>query len=257
MKLFSAVCIGSNCTDDGMIHHYIRHYKNIGVDVCNFYFVIQNNPSNCIEVEKITNILKYYKIENVEVINCKFGTPSYNHMRKKYQDIQTTMSESDWLFYTDIDEFCNIKMEDLIICNENGFNCVSGMLVDRISDNYAPKKVDNDKEISLQYPVSLSPSQVEMMGFGLLKKVFCGKKDILIRNGDHHFIESKCNDIVRYYPKKITAYHYRYDGLFLQRCKVKVSTDCVLSDVYKKGLKEKFLQRFISGESIKDILKIT
>ena len=131
--------------DPILLHHFIKHYKSIGVD--NFYIVVWGDSKE-VKYDEIVNVLKRYDLEVYEDLrDVNNGSPQF--LTDIYNKITSTKPD-DWWIVADLDEFAvfpkpldKFIYEDLVY---NDIDFMHGIMLDRIGKNgeFSELKYDDD-----------------------------------------------------------------------------------------------------------------
>ncbi len=116
--------------DPILLHHFIKHYKSIGVD--NFYVVVWGD-SDRVKYDEIVEVLDnhglevYEDLRDIESGDNQFLTDTYNRI--------TSTKPNDWWIVADLDEFVIFPKPLKQFIDEIDTDFVHGLMLDRIGED--------------------------------------------------------------------------------------------------------------------------
>jgi hypothetical protein len=149
-KVYLVCCIGVEYDYD-IVPHFIKYYKDMGVD--EFLFILNTEYENSQRLKYVQNILEEHGIKEKEVWIGEFNDLPKKMKMEKTLDLFTR--SGDWILFLDVDElldcFCNLR-SFISYCEKGNYNCLYGELIDRLSLNEKISKINGD-DIFKDFPV--------------------------------------------------------------------------------------------------------
>ena len=170
--------------DPILLHHFIKHYKSIGVD--NFYVVVWGD-SDRVKYDEIVEVLDTHGLEVYEDLRDTqsgvnyFLTDTYNRI--------TSTKPNDWWIVADLDEFVIFPKPLKQFIDEINTDFVHVLMLDRIGENGEISELKYDDNIWEIYP------NVGFMSLFIRKNclTWCGliKGKINLTVGQHDLIHDE------------------------------------------------------------------
>lgn len=189
----------------GLIHHFIKHYKSIGIPTENWKIVLHGEESK----ELDDNDIDYDIVHDY-------------HSRLKMRAVNSFISTMDdgWLVYADLDEFFDYgtDLPSLIkSCNDTGSEMVIGNFIERVAENFELKPV-TEEDVFKTFPIDATKEIWNIVPKGerntklMLVKITKDKKPTF-RNS--HVL----NQMEQFKPfdKQLTINHFRW-SLYSRDC---------------------------------------
>lgn len=137
--------------DPILLHHFIKHYKSLGVD--NIYIVVWGD-SKKVKYDETVNVLKTHDLEVYKDLrDVENGDPQF--LTDIYNEVISTKPD-DWWIVADLDEFAvfpkpleQFIYEDLMY---NDVDFVYGIMLDRIGENGEFSELTYDDNIWKKFP---------------------------------------------------------------------------------------------------------
>ena len=226
MKIKLVACIGtdSNISNPNLLYHFLEHYSKLGITDWSIKLHSSGNPQlNNLQV--FEDILKTHHIP-------------YSTWIGKYDDVRHVIMENvliarhtpdDWFVSADLDEFtdfpCSIP-EYLADLAQQGYNCVTGNMIDHTTANGELTQILRDELLTNQFPREISVESVDN-DLGITYEVseyaqVYREKKVAIKKPlqwwiSRHDINQKTKSFVKESPEKLKIRHYPWDDLRLKR----------------------------------------
>jgi hypothetical protein len=217
MKLNLVTVVGNDIT---MLPHMINHYKDIVDEI--FVVVYRQSEDDTILDDILRLGIKPYKVVVESKFNWERVTELYNEVKKTKPD--------EWWIVSDDDEFHIYPKpirEMIDECEKNGWEFITGGLLDRIGKSGTFPTVTNETDIWKEFPLG-GFFRYPMSG-GCPNKVCVMKGNIEVTGGQHYarINEEKVWRVegikhpLRYPIEKgfIQVHHFKWDSTCIERIK--------------------------------------
>jgi hypothetical protein len=223
VKLISCICTDKDISNPNLLYHFIKHYSNLGITHWSLTLHTSNSP-------EFNNLNIYKDILDNFRIPYKVWQGEYDDVRRVTVDniLIARQNLETWLLVVDLDEFVNFPCaipEYLANLDQQGYNCLTGEMVDYITVNGELPKVTLELSLNQQFPrkFDLRKNTDIDLQFSKYNDLFRQKK-IAIKKPlqwwiGHHDINEKTKSLARNYPYKLEIKHYPWDNLKVIRIK--------------------------------------
>lgn len=219
------ICHMSSTTAPALISHFIRHYKNAGVD--KFLIIFHEADGHAFRAK---NILKSHNIDPVMIVedySASIKARRVEKIKARY------VSPDDWVIYADVDEFQVYpeKLSGLLRkCDRMGYDALPGVFVDRVAIKGELKEVTESPSVWEQYPYRANVTS-ELSG-GWTRKIcvarasvplnYTGAHTRLYDCGVHREYKTTYLDC-RNWPEKTEIHHFKWDATLIPRLQNKLN----------------------------------
>jgi hypothetical protein len=212
--IYLVCCIGVEYDYD-IVLHFVKHYKEIGVD--KFLLILNTEDENSEKLKYVQNILRKYDIkEEVIWIGDFQDTIKTQHMKQVVLD---NANLEDWIVIADVDEFQKYYMDlrKLIsYCDKMNYNCVMGEFVDRLTESGKIVDINEDINIWEVFPIKTSMKYWNDTEYS---KVLLKKAYVEVEEGHHCPVDDKsCS----YFPSLLEVHHFKWRGKILDKLKYRI-----------------------------------
>ncbi len=205
--LHLSCCIGVDC-DNILIPYFLNHYKNMGV---NNFIIILHTYKKDENMDRSISYLNHFGIKNICIWEGIWdGIVKEKKLREKEKK---EVKCGEWIITADIDEFHtykNYKNARHLIgkCDRLGYNCVGGVLIDRLSADGSINKIDPELSLWSQFPIkSFVTKDILKAEY---KKAMLYKKGIIPIAQGHHGISIKSDLKPKIYPHPFEVHHFKW-----------------------------------------------
>lgn len=221
IKLISCIGTDSNISNPNLLYHFIEHYSNLGIT--NWSLTLHSSGNlelNNLDIYK--NILDDYNIP-------------YKTWIGKYDDVRRVVTNNiliarqnpeDWLIGADFDEFIDFPdtiPEYLANLEQQGYNCVTGELIDYIGVDGELSEILPNQPLQKQFPIEFDVRKDSgvLWEYSKYAQIFREKKIALKKPLQwwigRHQINQKTQQFVQESPNRLKIRHYPWDHLRLKR----------------------------------------
>jgi hypothetical protein len=212
--VYLACCIGVEYDYD-IVSHFIKYYKDIGVD--EFLIVLNTDVPNSKKLKEVQNILRGYGIEEKQIWYEKYDF--IKHTQILMDLIESQVEEKEWVITVDIDEFqeyfCDLR-KFISYLEKNHYEYAVGTFVDRISIGGDIVKINNDTDLFETFPVRTKLTKdIMYSNRNFIQKVVIHKSYIKLDFGQHRCIEEE-EKKYRSCKHLIDVHHFKWRGDLIQ-----------------------------------------
>jgi|GEM_PF-4824864 len=224
VKLLSCIGTDKHISNPNLLHHFIRYYQNLGIT--EWEITLHTGT------EQELNNLAVFQAKLAEYqIPYQIWEGEYNtHYREQmHNEFVLQQSDCQWVLGVDLDEFvefpCQIPdyLENL---DEQGYNCVSGNLIDRVSVGGILPFIEKNIPLEQQFPLKANvkknickPLYPETSS----EKKLAIKKPLQWGTG-HHTLKNDCYAYLKESPEALNINHYAWDSLLRARIEYRYKT---------------------------------
>ena len=235
MQVKLVTCIGTdkNISNPNLLHHFVEHYSNLGITDWSLT-LHSSGKAELNNLEIYQNILDNYDIP------YKTWVGKYDDVRRVVMDniLINRQKIEDWLIGADFDEFidfpCSIS-EYLTSLDKQGYNCVTGDMVDYVGTDGELPKITNDQPLQMQFPLEFDVRKDSgvLWEFSPYAHIFREKK-VAIKKPlqwwiGRHNMNPKTESLIKESPERLKIRHYPWDHLRLKR----------VDDIYQSSSNQK------------------
>jgi hypothetical protein len=201
VKLYLRSTIGVD-RDLPLVPHFLEHYRNLGVE--RFLLILHARSADSIGLSNAKMTLERAGIEPAEIwITDSWNTgDNASHHRK----VVSGLSPESWILSADIDEF-HVYPETLPTfiksISSEGYNCVKGHLVQRVSRDFRLRDLDPTQALGEQFPIETD------FRIGNPGKIMLHRHYLLTAPG-HHAIDESMAAEARTYPYELKVMHFKW-----------------------------------------------
>ncbi len=206
-KIFLTCCISVDFDYD-ILPHFIKYYKDLGVD--EFLIVLNTKIGGSDRLAYCQDILRDNGIEEKMIWEDEYDpvmhTDILMKLNKKYVD-----SES-WIMTIDVDEFHEYPFDlrkFITYCEENNINFVSGRFVDRLTSDGKIVSIDINTNLFEAFP---EKAEIFRNTFhGCHWKVMLHKAYLELIPGQH-FVDESEYYTPKGFPEVLSVNHFKWRG---------------------------------------------
>jgi len=232
VKLLSCIGTDKHISNPNLLHHFIKYYKNLGITewAITLHTGLEKQLNNLAVFQEI---LKEYQI-SYQVWQGEYNTHEREQM---HNALILQQSESQWVLGVDLDEFvefpCQIP-DYLGKLDEQGYNCVSGNLIDRVGIEGSLPFIEKNLPLEQQFPLKANvkknickPLYPETSS----EKKLAIKKPLQWGTG-HHTFPNECYAFLKESPEVLNINHYAWDSLLRARIEYRYRTYSRKPDIF-------------------------
>jgi len=201
--IYLVCCVGVEYDYD-ILPHFIKYYKDLGVD--EFLIILNTIKKKSEKLKLVQNILRKYDIEEKLIWSGYFNEETkINHMRNL---VGNRTFHDDWIIYADVDEFSDfvVDLRKLITyCEKKEYNCVQGKLIQHLAKDGKLPDIDDDTNLEEMFPVVSDITKTVYILFHMGKIPLC--KSYIKLSGGHHQVMSKVYNL---FPSAIDVHHFKW-----------------------------------------------
>jgi hypothetical protein len=206
-KIFLSCCVSTDFDYD-ILPHFMRHYKDIGVD--EFLIILHVISDDLGKLEYCQKILRDFGVKEKKIWRDDYDpvlhTSLLMKLNKEYAETE------DWVLTIDIDEFheycCDLR-KIIAYCEERNINFISGNFVDRLTEDGKIVDINNKTDLFESFPVK---SEVFRNVFhGCHWKVMIHKCYIDLIPGQH-FVKDSDTYVPISFPEVFSVNHFKWRG---------------------------------------------
>lgn len=187
--------------DNILLEHFLSHYDYLGVE--QYYFI-------CLEGNKPTLFRDNIHYETISLEQFVNEQKKQNHKRRSCHFVfennikKQCVSNNDWCFIADLDEFIHIPNNDIMSIINDKYNVVTGYLVDRLSSDGRITRLIKSIDIDKQFPIKVRLTKYSNR---CEKKIFLTKGPRFHQCG-HHCLINYSN--TNFHPITYQVFHYKW-----------------------------------------------
>jgi hypothetical protein len=182
-------------------------------EIDEFHIILQTQHVDKERVDEAQKILLEYGIEPKSIWRGEYtASLLQNYVHRALENL----GRYDWMILADLDEFHNFPIPAgrlLKNCDEQGINCVTGRLLDRVAQGGKLKFIEKETRIDSQFPHA--SYLTNHIGGGNTTKIIALKSPLIPSLG-HHSIRRKRKK-AEYLSTPIDVFHFKWDSVVIER----------------------------------------
>jgi hypothetical protein len=214
-NIYLVCCIGVEFDYD-IVSHFIKYYKELGVD--KFLLILNTVDKNSEKLKYVQNILRKYNIKEEMVWIGDFRDEIKTHNMAQVVSKNTNLE--DWVVTVDVDEFQKYYVDlrkFISYCEKKNYHCVMGNFVDRLTKNGKIVDINEDTNIWEVFPIE---TNMNYWNDTIYTKVLLSKAYAEVSKG-HHFLVCDSSS-GKYFPSKLEVHHFKWRGSILDKLRCRI-----------------------------------
>ena len=211
INFFCTIGIDANITNLNLIHHFLNFYSRQEID--EFHIILQTHHADMERVDEAQKILMEYGIGPRSIWSGEYTS---SLLQKYVHRVMDSLGRDDWMILADLDEFHNFPIPAgrlLKQCDEQGINCVTGRLLDRVAKGGKLKFIEKEAQIDSQFPHT--SCLTNHIGGGNTTKIIALKSPLVPGLGHHSL--SKKRRKAKNLKTPIDVFHFKWDSVVIER----------------------------------------
>jgi hypothetical protein len=201
-------CIGVD-RDLDLIGHLLEHYRSLGIR--HYHLILHTTDARGPALDRARRRVG----EGCAGLDCDVRTWvtadfRANDYKKRLDEIIRDLDDEDWVLSVEADEFQVYPdglQAVLDACTQGGFDCVSGVFVERFPLGPRLETLRVDVPLWQQCPRTLASRPV----LGNVNKVVLHRKAITLTSGNHQ----AAHGTPRLHPRTVAVHHFRwFDNIY-------------------------------------------
>ncbi len=208
--IYLACCIGVEFDYD-IVSHFIKYYKDLGVD--EFLIILNTDEKDSEKLRYVKNILRRYDVEEKDIWQGRYL--AHDHTTRIRNVIKRCTNEDDWVIIADVDEFNEYPLDlkkFVTYCDKEHCDCVMGEFVDRLTESGKIIEIDRKTDLWKAFPLKVDLREWNTVPY---TKVVLNRSYVKTTLGNHGPIDNIDNNL----PYHLNINHFKWRGHVIENQK--------------------------------------
>ncbi len=184
-------CLGADLEID-LLPHFLHHYQGLGISANKIHFLLNSQDDQSPSLQAARRILHAAGAPAPEWWIAPYTSDGMWEQRRRLQ--ARVARSGEWIINADADEHHRYPAslaEVIRYCERHAYNCVQGVLIDRLAPGGELKPVDAAVALSRQFPIEAEIA-LSVIGTGsshgpdATVKLMLHRADVFPRRGGHN-----------------------------------------------------------------------